>query len=157
MTPTLERIIEARDGIHGQHQQVIAAVLCEVGDTLLRKNADYGSSVFKSPVLCPQMPPDSSILVRLSDKVERLQNLLGGSEPEVTAEPISDTMEDLIGYAVLWLTSQRLQRADAARYDRLSRIAEDAATPEKSTTKATRTSVEDMLSQPMMYAQRGEV
>ncbi|MBR9800286.1 hypothetical protein GYB59_00670 [bacterium] len=72
-------------------------------DLLLRKNADYGSSAWKPPRLCPDLPASQAILVRLSDKLERLEQLLQGKTAEVADEPIEATIEDTAGYLLLWL------------------------------------------------------
>lgn len=85
-------------------QSRIAEVGAEVVATLIRKNIDYGSSVFDSPVLCPNMPAKSSILVRMSDKIKRIQQLQQ-NEAQVKSESFEDTMRDLAGYAILYLAS----------------------------------------------------
>ena len=85
-------------------QSRIAEVGAEIVATLIRKNIDYGSSVFSSPVLCPNMPAKSSILVRMSDKIKRIQQLQQ-QEAQVKSESFEDTMRDLAGYAILYLAS----------------------------------------------------
>ena len=87
------------------HQSNIAEVGLHVVTTLLRKNADYGSSIFNSPILKPSMSPADAILVRLSDKFNRIAHLSGGEAAKV-AESIDDTMLDIAGYAILWLARQ---------------------------------------------------
>lgn len=71
---------------------------------LLRKNSDYGSAVYHSPVLCPDMPPKASILVRMSDKISRLSSLQRKGTAEV-AESIDDTIDDLGAYCLLYRTA----------------------------------------------------
>lgn len=95
----LTRLLNALNGIRGHHQQLIAQVGLQWVDTLLRKNADYGSSVFKEPVLAPGMPTTSAIDVRMSDKIARIQNLKT-AKAEV-AESIQDTYNDLGAYCLL--------------------------------------------------------
>lgn len=94
-------LFEALAGERGESQQRIATVGLHIVSTLLRKNKDYGNSVFEPPLLCPKMEPGVSILVRLSDKIKRLINLMQGHDPEVS-EPIDETMDDFIGYSILW-------------------------------------------------------
>ncbi len=48
------------------------------------------------------MPPGVGILVRLSDKIKRLQELIDG-QPMQIAEPLDDTFRDMIGYAILYM------------------------------------------------------
>ena len=86
------------------HQRRIAEVGMEVVSLLLRKNSDYGNSAFKKPVLSPGTQPSDAILVRMSDKISRLNNLKDGKGAKVE-ESIRDTMTDLAGYAILWLVA----------------------------------------------------
>ncbi len=69
---------------------------------LLAKNQDYGTSAWESPVLCQQMTARDALLVRMSDKIKRLQHLLQGNAPRVS-ESIDDTLRDLAGYCLLEL------------------------------------------------------
>ena len=73
---------------------------------LYKKNADYGWGVFKRPRLAPQMPVASAILVRMSDKIERLTSLALRGNCEVADERIEDTMLDLAGYIILYLVAR---------------------------------------------------
>lgn len=74
---------------------------------LLHKNADYGNSALFPPVLAPHVPPEQAILVRMSDKVARLTNLLSkGAEISIN-ESIADTISDLAGYAILYRVAQK--------------------------------------------------
>lgn len=76
----------------------------------LKKNLDYGSSAFESPVMMPKLPCTAAILVRMSDKIKRVQSLLD-REALVADESIRDTMRDLGTYAFLWLIAEAKQRA----------------------------------------------
>ena len=83
-------------------QKRIAQVGLQWLATLLRKNADYGSSVWKSPALKPSMDSGDAILVRMSDKVSRI-GVLSGRPPQVTGESFEDTINDLGSYCLLYL------------------------------------------------------
>lgn len=73
---------------------------------LLCKNRDYGNSAFTTPALLPNLPPASAILVRLSDKIARLQTLADQDyRAQVADERFRDTIVDLAGYAVLYLAA----------------------------------------------------
>lgn len=72
-------------------------------DTMMRKNEDYGSAVWKTPVLCPGLPPGESIMVRMSDKISRIESIRSGKEVLVEDEPLDVTIEDLGVYCVLYL------------------------------------------------------
>lgn len=92
----------AINGSRGDDQKAIAEEVLKVGTTLLRKNADYGSSVWRPPVLAPDCSPGVAIRVRMSDKISRLQTLMQSSG-EVADESIDDTLRDLVGYGILEL------------------------------------------------------
>jgi hypothetical protein len=94
--------IDALNSKRGPLQQRIAAVGLQIVATLLRKNADYGSSAWKPPLLCPGLPPRTGILVRMSDKINRFMTLM--TKPaEVTDESVDATMLDFGGYSILYL------------------------------------------------------
>lgn len=94
----------ALDGERGEDQRKIAELGMKVVTTLLRKNRDYGGSAHKRPVLMPTLTPRQALLVRMSDKIHRLVNLLEHGSPEVD-ESVEDTFTDVIGYCMLWLTA----------------------------------------------------
>lgn len=52
---------------------------------------------------------ETAIMVRANDKIRRLDNLLknGGDEND---ESISDTIQDLAGYCILWLVERKRNR-----------------------------------------------
>jgi hypothetical protein len=108
----LHRVTEALQK-GSQEQHMIAAIGLEVVATLLRKNADYGGSVFRPPLLAPMASNTLGIQVRLSDKVERLRNLLATGRAEVQ-ESVMDTLTDLVGYGILWRVSDALQNMDCS-------------------------------------------
>jgi hypothetical protein len=96
-------VASAFDGRCGDDAARIARVGMIVIETLVRKNRDYGGSVWRRPALCPSMPIESAILCRMSDKVSRLANLSGREHDAAVAESIDDTMIDLAGYAMLYV------------------------------------------------------
>lgn len=108
----LNRLLTALGSLDNEDQQRIAKVGLHVVATLLRKNSDYGSSVFKTPVLAPETTPAVGIRVRMSDKIERIQQLLAGDGGEVRAESVYDSFLDLAGYAILYV-SRPETKADA--------------------------------------------
>jgi hypothetical protein len=99
-------LLEALEGKRGDDQKRIADAVVELGATLLRKNKDYGSSVWKRPFLLPNLPTRSAILVRMSDKIARIGSLID-RDPEVKGESLVDTMKDLVAYGVLWLAAPK--------------------------------------------------
>ncbi len=98
----------------------IEKIFNETRDLVLRKNADYGSSFLESPKLLaksdnsfPIPIEELGIIVRISDKIARIQNLLKGlnetSNPKVSNESLEDSITDLMGYCGLWLVTKRLR------------------------------------------------
>ena len=69
-------------------------------DKLIRKNVNYGSAFEGRPCLVPAITPFGGLMVRLSDKIARLETLLGG-EPDTVGESLDDTLDDIAGYAIL--------------------------------------------------------
>lgn len=98
----IQRILDAIEWKRGGQQARIAQIGLDWLDLLLRKNADYGGSVFKVPRLAPECSPGTALRVRMSDKIERLEQLLRKNTPEV-AESLEDTIRDLGAYCLLYL------------------------------------------------------
>jgi hypothetical protein len=107
-TQILDIVHDALEGKRGEHQQLIAEVGAAWITTLLQKNNDYGSSVFKEPVLCSGLPTTSAIDVRMSDKIARIQNLKTAKQ-EVVSESIQDTYNDLGSYCLLRAVAVKLE------------------------------------------------
>lgn len=81
---------------------------------LQTKNADYASDddAFRNFRLCESTgitTVERGILVRMSDKFQRIVNLIDG-EPAVKDEKIDDTIKDLINYSVILLSWLRLNQ-----------------------------------------------
>lgn len=78
--------------------------LCnELHDLYVSKNEDYGDSFRKVRNMFP-----TAILIRLHDKLNRLESLLGKEESErkVKDESIDDTLMDIANYALLELVER---------------------------------------------------
>ena len=96
-------IREALESIRGPDQERIAVEGMKWVALLLRKNSDYGNSVWKPPILAPECSVSTAIRVRMSDKIERITNLLKSGSQEVVSESIDDTLRDLGAYCLLEL------------------------------------------------------
>lgn len=84
--------------------------LCnELHDLYVDKNSDYGDSFSKVRIDIP-----NAILVRLSDKLNRLKSLMNKpeSEQKVRYESIDDTLMDIANYALLELVERRAEDYD---------------------------------------------
>lgn len=112
-TPDLKRLCEGLESGVGS-QVVISNVGLEVVALLLRKNSDYGDTAGRSPLLAPDLSAGEAILVRMSDKIARLSNLLQADKNTAqVAESVGDTMRDLAGYAILWLVANHKDKPNA--------------------------------------------
>ena len=99
-----QQLVEsALKGQLGLSQQRIAEVGLDWIATLIKKNTDYGDSAWTEPVLAPNLPPKQAILVRMSDKINRLKSL--SQKEALVAESYNDTMKDLGAYALLYLAA----------------------------------------------------
>lgn len=80
----------------------------ELNETYKKKNADYGDSVGE---LYNKLG-DITILTRISDKYNRLMNLLGpNNDREVNYESVDDTILDMANYCIIWLMERRLKNS----------------------------------------------
>lgn len=86
----------------GIRQDSLAELCDKLKTTLLNKNRNYGNSAFRTPLLASNVSPQEALLVRLSDKIARLETLLRG-EPDRVQEPLEDTIFDIAGYCILLL------------------------------------------------------
>jgi hypothetical protein len=84
----------------------IESICNEVRDLLIRKNHDYGDSFSKQFAKYGVL----SGMIRMDDKMRRLETLIGGEEAQV-AESIEDSVADLAGYALLTLVELRKAQA----------------------------------------------
>lgn len=64
-------------------------------DTIIKKNADYGDAWQRYGIFTP--------LIRLNDKLLRVQTLSDGRKALVAGETIKDTILDIVAYGLLAL------------------------------------------------------
>ena len=69
------------------------------------KNSDYGDSFKRVRDKYP-----NAILIRLEDKLSRLETLLGGQTQKVKDESIRDTLVDLANYSILEIIEMDIER-----------------------------------------------
>ena len=74
----------------------------ELHDTYKAKNADYGDSFAMVRNKYP-----NAILIRLNDKLNRLETLMNGAEQHVQDESVDDTLLDLANYCIMELVERR--------------------------------------------------
>ena len=82
---------------NSEFSETLSITLNFLRDLLEKKNRDYGSNNLLTF-------GDLGILVRLSDKLERLKNyVLREQTFEVSDETLEDTLYDIAGYAIMWI------------------------------------------------------
>lgn len=74
--------------------------------TYQAKNADYGDSFAR----VRNEEGDTVILIRLKDKLYRLETLLHGGNAKVVSESVDDTLLDLANYCIMELVERRVER-----------------------------------------------
>lgn len=80
--------------------------LCDTMHTTYRnKNSDYGDSFARVREKYP-----TAILIRLHDKLNRLETLMTGTTQKVSDESIDDTLLDLANYCLLELVERHEER-----------------------------------------------
>lgn len=86
------------------------AVLDEMHDLYIRKNADYGDSFAQLRKRYPNF-----VCMRLFDKLNRLDTLIQpGYEAKVTDEKLEDTLMDIANYAVMEIVERRKERGNVS-------------------------------------------
>ena len=93
----------ARLGEFEDEKECIHWTICrDLHDTYKAKNADYGDSFAQVRCKYP-----NAILIRLNDKLNRLETLMNGAEQHVNDESIEDTLLDLANYCIMELVERR--------------------------------------------------
>lgn len=83
--------------------------ICDnMNDTYRDKNGDYGDSFAR--VRREEGP--ASILVRLKDKLYRLETILHGAEIKVTDEKVEDTLLDMANYCIMELVEREVEKGE---------------------------------------------
>lgn len=83
----------------------------DLHDTYKAKNADYGDSFAQVRSKYP-----NAILIRLNDKLNRLETLMNGAEQHVQDESIDDTLLDLANYCIMELVERTHEGRKPADY-----------------------------------------
>lgn len=80
----------------------VHADICQMlHDTYKAKNADYGDSFATVREKYP-----NAILIRLNDKLNRLETLMNGAQQHVQDESVDDTLLDLANYCIMELVGR---------------------------------------------------
>lgn len=82
--------------------------ICErLTTTYKKKNSDYGNSFTKTRKIVP-----NAILIRLYDKLHRLNSLLISGNKEVDDESIEDTLADMANYCIMELIEREIDKLE---------------------------------------------
>ena len=84
-------------------------ILKEMSEVHQRKNADYGNNFHKRYEKYGFL----TALLRLTDKMERLENIYEKGEIQVKDESVEDTLLDLANYAVMTIVELRNKKKGA--------------------------------------------
>ena len=90
-----------------ERAEVFVEITQKMAAVYQAKNHDYGDSFEKVRDKFP-----TAILVRLNDKLNRLETLMSGEVAQVKDESIDDTLLDLANYAVMELTARSMERVN---------------------------------------------
>lgn len=101
--PALRKVVmKDRNGTLIDVQACIAQRCDAIKELLLEKNRKYGNSALEPLIVFGRkLSPLDSIRVRINDKLKRIQNGNEDTEDE-------DTVQDLIGYLVLYQIGKEL-------------------------------------------------
>ena len=89
-----------------QDQREIAFIGLATTALMVTKNEDYGSSVFQTGALSPDVTPEQGIRVRIGDKLSRIDNLIDQPDAQRVSESITDTGHDASAYMLLWVIAR---------------------------------------------------
>ena len=93
--------------------EIFELLTAQAAATYRKKNHDYGDSFAKVRDKFP-----NSVLIRLNDKLSRLEVLMGGETAQVKGESIDDTLLDMANYCLMELTERVYEREAEAEKKR---------------------------------------
>lgn len=86
--------------------EIHKSICDDLNATYKAKNADYGDSFAR----VRKEEGQTAILVRLKDKLYRLETLLHGAERQVSDESVDDTLIDLANYCIMELVERKAEK-----------------------------------------------
>lgn len=92
---------------NNEYKDCFDEILEEMKEVHRKKNADYGNNFHKRYERWGFL----TALLRLSDKMERLENIYEKGEIEVKDESVEDTLLDLANYAVMTIVELKNNKA----------------------------------------------
>ena len=102
-SPKIVELTEEQKERENDAKECIHWTICqELFETYKAKNADYGDSFAQVRDKYP-----NAILIRLNDKLNRLETLMNGAEQHVNDESVEDTLFDLANYCIMELIERK--------------------------------------------------
>lgn len=102
-SPKIVELTEEQKERENDAKECIHWTICqELFETYKAKNADYGDSFAQVREKYP-----NAILIRLNDKLNRLETLMNGAEQHVNDESVEDTLLDLANYCIMELVERK--------------------------------------------------
>lgn len=102
-SPKIVELTEEQKERENDAKECIHWTICqELFETYKAKNADYGDSFAQVRDKYP-----NAILIRLNDKLNRLETLMNGAEQHVSDESVEDTLLDLANYCIMELVERK--------------------------------------------------
>ena len=89
--------------VDSKFNEELTEIMSSIKQLLMRKNSQYGDSIFNPVRVFSRGDPIEQIRVRIDDKISRMN-----SSPH---EYIEDTVTDLIGYLIMYQMAMRRNRA----------------------------------------------
>lgn len=84
--------------------EIFKSITDKMYKTYEAKNNDYGDSFTKVRNKYP-----NSILIRLNDKLNRLESLMNGNRQMVSGESVKDTLLDMANYCIMELVEREME------------------------------------------------
>ena len=99
----MEEKIDIKENKKTNKLEVFKLITDKMYKTYESKNNDYGDSFTKVRNKYP-----NSIVIRLNDKLNRLESLMNGNKQMVSDESIDDTLIDMATYSIMELTERMI-------------------------------------------------
>lgn len=84
-------------------RDILKTEIKRIEDLLILKNNKYGDSFYKSL----DKNGSKALTIRLEDKINRMENLFDNSDWGTEDESVLDTITDIAGYCILYLTYKK--------------------------------------------------
>ena len=94
--------------IHDPVWEKVQQRIAGLASLMLRKGTDYRWSALKAPTLVSGVTAKQAILVRMSDKIKRYEQIVRSGDQSLVDESLEETLMDLVNYGILALSADDL-------------------------------------------------